>query len=233
MEDTLNRRLTKSTDAHVTGNGHDGQLVGKIKWVEGKKGRGLQIMDTSQYVQVEDANVLHFEDKDFTFIAWINIADFAPDNNPGILSKRVLEAGNGKPCLLWIVDKDTHALEIQMRDNKAPISILTAKTEIKKGEWYHAAVVKDKKNVTFYLNGKEDAKLAHGLLGSFTSDQPLYIGVHHYGNVWNCTLSGTIDEVGIFNKALTGAEIGSVMESISAVSFAGKLARVWGAIKAQ
>ena len=220
------------TTADVTGNGHDGIVVGKVEWVKGKNGTGLKFMDTTQYVEVADAEDLHFGDSDFTFAAWVNIEDFDGDTPPMIMSKRATAAGDGKPVINFGLDLETRVLRVAMRDDKAGLNPFTANTGIKEGVWSHVALVKEKETITFYLNGAEDANLKHGFAGGFTSDDnPFYIGVHKYGGSVNCSLHGTLDEVAIFNKALSGEEIRSLMPNVMAVEASGKLSASWGYIK--
>ena len=130
------------TTVDITGNGHDGMVVGEPEWVEGINGKGLKIMDVSQYVLVRDADDLHFEGNDFTFTAWINIDNFDGAFPPCVLSKRSLQDGDGRPSLIWVVGDDANQVELQMRDNEAGIKSLTAETQLEEKKWYHVALVK-------------------------------------------------------------------------------------------
>ncbi len=221
--------------ADVSGNGLDGTLMGNPEWTDGKTGGGLKINTTADYVLVEDNAILHFEDKDFTWMAWINIDAFVADASAAILTKRNIVAGNGKPTLLWKVDFNTHALALDIRDDGAAngINIVVAKTPLEEGEWYHVALVKNDKSLLFYLNGQLDDELDHDRPGNISSTEPLYIGVHHYGNTWNSSLQGTIDDVAIFSAALSATEVRTAMESLTAVDPQMKLATTWAQVKAR
>lgn len=219
--------------ADVSGNGLDGTLMGNPEWTNGKIGGGLKINTTADYVIVEDDEKLHFEDKDFTWMAWINIDAFVADASAGILTKRNLVAGNGSPTLLWKVDKDTRALALDIRDDDAGngINTVVAKTPLEEGEWYHVALVKDDKDLSFYLNGQLDDTINHDRPGNLSSTEPLYIGIHHYGTTWNSSLQGTIDEVAIFSAALSGADVRAAMENLMAVDPEMKLTVTWAQVK--
>ena len=81
-----------------------------------------------------------------------------------------------------------------------------------------------------YLNGE---LLAEGAKGGdiATNDDPFMIGgAHNY--------IGSIDEVAVFNKALSEGDIGSIIAeglnealSLAVVSSEGKLAATWGGVK--
>jgi len=220
------------TTADATENGHEGTLIGSPTWVDGVNGKALEIMGNTQYVMVEDAEDLHFGEEDFTFMAWVNIDNYGGGTPSGIISKRTMVTGDGQPTLLWVVDNEVSAVEVQIRDDVGAVNILTGEEAIKEGEWHHVAVVKTDKDVTFYVDGIEDMSLDHGLGGSFTAEgHPLYIGVHHYGTTWNCSLNGKLDEVAIFNKALNAVEIASMMQNLTSVEASGKMGTCWGYIK--
>ena len=63
------------------------------------------------------------------------------------------------------------------------------------------------------------------------NDAPIYIGGGYQRPQY--TFNGKIDEIAVFKRALTQAEIQLAMEgSISAVDASGKVATTWGYIKA-
>ena len=101
--------------------------------------------------------------------------------------------------------------------------------------WRHLAGVRDfgKKVLLFYVDGVETATL------NFQHEQPiipeaLVVGAGHRGTIefWQ----GRIDEVAIFNIALTEDDVKNFMENglnALSVSRLGKLAGTWGNIKIQ
>lgn len=220
------------TTADATGNGHEGTLFGSPNWVDGVNGRALEIMGSAQYVAVEDAEDLHFGEEDFTFMAWVNIDNYNGGTPSGIISKRTMVAGNGQPTILWVIDNEAFAMEMQIRDNVGAVNILTGKETVKEGEWHHIAAAKTDNDVIYYVDGVKDLSMDHGFGGSFTAEgHPLYIGVHHYGDTWNCSLNGKIDEVAIFNVALNAVEIITIMKNLLFVEASGKISTCWGDLK--
>ncbi len=75
--------------------------------------------------------------------------------------------------------------------------------------WYHLALVRENNVVTFYEDGISTGTFANN--HSITGSQNLYIGSQHNYSGYN--LDGTMDETGIWNKALTSAEINSLYNS--------------------
>jgi PKD repeat protein len=75
--------------------------------------------------------------------------------------------------------------------------------ELQKDKWYHVCVVKKDNKVALYLNGVK--KFEENVQYSATwANANFYVG----GNIWNCGyFMGTVDEVQIWNKALSEADV--------------------------
>jgi hypothetical protein len=88
---------------------------------------------------------------------------------------------------------------------------LAGTTTIQPNVWYHAAVTYDGTTVTLYLNGQVENSAAR-LLNTFPPQNGLTIGLRPGSAVWN----GQIDEVELFNRALSQAEIQAIYDAGSA-----------------
>ena len=86
--------------------------------------------------------------------------------------------------------------------------------------------------MTLYFNGAPDIEKVIAGDDLKPDDNPLYVGRGHNGAIE--IFNGSIDEVIIYNKALTENEIKEDMAGINlAVLSEGKLAIAWGSIKNQ
>jgi hypothetical protein len=105
--------------------------------------------------------------------------------------------------------------------------------------WYHLAGIADGSgNIKVYLNGEEDGRGSSNLT---TAKINLFIGARHPNSgAAGITdpFPGILDEIAIFNVALTEDDIKDIMTDglkkvvgISAVSTSGKLATTWGEIR--
>ena len=83
------------------------------------------------------------------------------------------------------------------------------KASISTGQWYHFVGVYDGSNVLLYVNGVAYGTPAAltGSLQNTTSE--FFIGKRGFG-LTNTSFDGKIDEVGIFNVALTAQEVSSI-----------------------
>ena len=100
------------------------------------------------------------------------------------------------------------------------------------GAWTHAAITYDGVKANFYINGVPDA---------LEVKQPFTFGVNDESLIMGCDFpggdeyfDGVMDEVFIYSRALTEAEISQVMAgggSVLSVGPSGKLGVTWGLIK--
>ncbi len=110
---------------------------------------------------------------------------------------------------------------------------MSADTPISLGnEWVFLTTTHDGKNtVSFYIDGSFDSEKSQPV--GNPNNFPLLVGQDGVGNFG----AGAIDDVAIFNRALTEDEIKRLMEegvkAFAAVAFSGKLTTTWASIKAQ
>jgi hypothetical protein len=74
--------------------------------------------------------------------------------------------------------------------------------------WTHIAATYDGDAVTIYLNGQLDAMLRVGSIVPGHTTQPVLIG--HTNEVASTFFKGLIDEVGLYRRALSAAEIATL-----------------------
>ncbi|HGE69205.1 TPA: LamG domain-containing protein [Candidatus Poribacteria bacterium] len=204
-----------------------GKSDGKINnatWVAGKYGKALQFNGTNANVEITNTGALSVET--FTLMAWVNVPGFtggwqtiATLNTDGPIRNYGLFINDGSGLIHY-----------SFTSNKAWQSF-NAKSNIVDGKWHHIAATYDKAKFICYVDGKNDGETAINNLKPDTAvNVPVTIG-SWVGGGW---IKGTIDEVALFNNALTPAEIANVMNlglSTTAVNKEGKLTTCWGDLK--
>ena len=102
------------------------------------------------------------------------------------------------------------------------------------GEWHHVVgVVENKKSVRIYLDGElkkttaapDPISIAYG-----AAHKPTIAYTQHLGGIW---YAGAIDEVAVFEEALSDADVRRLHTLALAVEPIGKLAVTWSTLKAQ
>ena len=201
----------------ITGNGHDGDIDGNPKWVEGKFGTGLEFDGEQDKVVVADDAALAIEEN-ITFMAW-----FSP--NEALTSRRLMVKNNS---IFVIFDfGDTNSIDFLVKpDNTFAESTTTDWTV---GEWYHFAGTFDGKTMKVYVNGELEGEADNGVPIA-PSDLDLWIGGDDFGRPTDF-FPGKIDEVRLYEKTLSEADIQKVMETPQDVEARGKLTATWGKLK--
>lgn len=209
-------------------NGNDGEIMGDVEWVDdGKFGKALLFPGVDEnFVEVPTHESLDLTT--FSFMAWIKI------EHTGGYQSIVIKTENGsvENYSGYIMD-GTGVFWTRFTSGGAgqwgfqKWGAVKATDE----EWHHVAGTYDMETVTTYIDGSIEAEPAFNGVPDF-SPGPLNIG--------DCpgypyAVKGLIDDVAVFNVALTQDEIIEVMENglseALAVAPAGKLTVTWGAIK--
>lgn len=206
----------KATD--LTGNGHDGEFAGDPKWVDGVFNTALEFDGVDDHVVVADHDELDITDA-ITLMAW-----FSP--NEALTSRRLMvkndsvfvifDFGNSKDSIDFLAKPDNNFAE-------------STTTDWKIGEWYHFAGTFDGKTLRVYVDGKLEGEGANNIPIT-PSDLELWIGGDDFGRPTD-HFPGKIDEVRLYDKVLSEADIKRVMDTPADVEPQGKLTTTWGRIK--
>ncbi len=216
------------TVADAMGN-HDGTIVGDLEEVDGKVGNAFL------YVQAEDEPSVVIADPDafsciddFTWAAWIKSTDAG-----GVFMAKT--AGSDVPGeKSWQVTGEL-SLEVAWAG-----IVLSGSTAVDDDAWHYVAMVysADDITLTYYVDGGEDASGEADFSGM--GDETgfgIRIGNDPRGGYEFAPFDGVVDEVAIYDRALSGGEInanfsaGGALDTITAVKPADKLASTWGDMK--
>ena len=213
------------------GNFEDGEIFGETEWVAGKFGKALKFDGETVYVRVPfNKKFQMLNVGDFSFAGWF-MADVLPADRgigwSGVLQQMDLN-GTGRT---WMAVHST-------KENGGAFTYLgsgnTWGTPPVAKQWYHFAVVIEEKgdvdNIQFYSNGEPQAPNTRKMdtcEGDFLIGSAKTPGV----NLWQ----GLIDEMVIFDKALTQDDVKQLMDNgvqnRTAVESRNSLATTWGVIK--
>jgi hypothetical protein len=192
----------------LSGGKNDGAISG-VSLTSGITGNALSFTgEKNSYVEIHDSASLGMTDA-MTISAWIN-----PDKVTSY--DRIVAKPHGKfasPHNMYslIFDNAGHArFEGCIGERKTGINGVS---KIPLNEWTHIAATYDGLRLKLYMNGNlESTKDVTG--GICTNDMPIYIGCNVFYSGEN--FNGIIDEVRIYNYALTEDEIKTAMHSSDA-----------------
>jgi len=219
-----------------SGNGNDGTIKGaSFKWVNGKNGGGLLLPGANH--SINTTTVAGVGKTFFSECLWANFADLSTEQQFGYIScigepnarffyfSSWSSAGAPNDCM--------HCGTLDAGGNWGR-GIASARV-FKTKQWYFISSVIDTKNgfIRVYADG---ALVLEQVIA--TGDTPgtpaeIWVGGSPENYQW---INGTIDDVVLFNSALTEADINSIMNNGikgAAVQAQGKLPITWAVIKSQ
>jgi hypothetical protein len=187
--------LAGTTVTDSSGGGQTGTISGAIRTTTGRFGGALSFDGVNDWVTIPDSNPLDLTTA-MTIEAWIRPSQVGTDWRTVLLKEQpgnliyALYAGDGagRPA--------THVFTTADRGTNA-----TTTTAL--NTWTHLAATYDRTTLRLYVNGTQAATRA--LTGNLrTSTGALRIGGN---NIWAEWFNGTIDEIRLYNRALTATEI--------------------------
>jgi hypothetical protein len=192
-----------------SGNGNTGTLTNGPAWSGlGKYGAAVQFDGTDDFVNIADANSLDLTNG-MTIEAWVN-----PTNVTGY--KTVICKENGTNNLAYVLSANNSTSGAANQRPNARIrvgsttSTITGTTKLVLNTWAHIACTYDGTTLRYYQNGVQVSTLA--VTGNITATtNPLRIGGSTaLGSQY---FAGLIDEVRVYNRALSASEIQTDMNT--------------------
>jgi fibronectin type 3 domain-containing protein len=182
-----------------SGNANNGSIAGATWSATGKFGSALSFNGTNNLVSIADSNSLDLT-TGMTLEAWVRPAAL------GTVWRTVLmkeQSGNLIYDLYGNTDKGFPETAVWIAGERAA----RATAGLALNTWAHLASTYDGSTLRLYVNGTQTASLP--LSGTVaTSAGALRIGGN---NVWPEWFSGLIDEVRIYNRALSASEVATDM----------------------
>lgn len=196
-------------------NGHSGALHGTVDFTPGRANAGLTLrLDGNGFVEVPDAPALR--PAQFTLGAWVSPEFQAPGVPLTFLSKGSSGTDPQLPAgtYTWWLGAVDGLATFSVRQGASTVT-LQGRTDIS-GDWHHVAASYDGATIRLYVDGvEEDTRLLTLPLHYDTGTAPLLIG-DLAGSSGSQRFYGLIDDVTLHGRALTPAEIQSLVDGPSA-----------------
>jgi hypothetical protein len=194
----------QGTIAYDSVGDNDGAINGAT-WTTGQIDGALSFDNVGDYVEVTDDPSLRFTQYDsFSVSFWAK-----PSNGGYVFSKlnAYPQSGIFGYALRWLSD----TYKFQFMTQKSGIKnvfVDTSNNSVHPGIWYYGTAVYDNKNMKVYLNAELKGTNFFGLnTGGTSPDNNFAIGVRLLPSILEQYFGGIIDDVIIFNKALSAEEI--------------------------
>ena len=183
-----------------SGNGLHGTVVGNPEWVEGKIGGAIDLDGAGDYVDCGNPPQLTIRDE-LTIMCWFKVASFT----------RTWETILGKGDNSYRLsrgDGTGNGTHMGISGTSASPDYFNAPTIVTDDRWHHIAGVYDGTQAIIYIDGVSD--MVYPSTGQINeSTYPLFIGENSQATGRH--LDGLVDDVRVFNRALTAEEVKSMV----------------------
>lgn len=198
----------------ISGNSNDGLIYG-ANWTGGKYGSALQFDGVDDYAEVPHSSSLNISGS-ITLEAWVL-------TNKLTGSQRILRKAIGVPVSgygLRIISGG--AVQFILWNPGGGYEYLSSTMNLSTGTWYHIVGTYDGKTQRIYINGEEKGK-RESVFAMNTNTYPVTIGSD--SSKIN-PFYGIIDEIRIYNRALTQQEVKAIYQRQSTIYFSPKATRL-------
>jgi hypothetical protein len=179
-------------------------------------GRALDFGSSGSGVEIADSPTLH-SDRQLTVAGWLKVNRFGPDN----YWQSVIWKGNSPDCTtgcenrefsLWVGGRGfLHLTSTPVSQVGAGQLYLNTPDLLQPGEWHHFAAVidADADRMQIYVDGQLQVQGPYEASGIRDTTGPLRFG---RAAPWDAFLNGALDDVSLWNVALTGSQIQTLMQ---------------------
>ncbi|PYK29702.1 MAG: hypothetical protein DME57_09485, partial [Verrucomicrobia bacterium] len=193
-------------DANDSQDSNNGTLQNGATFTTGEVGQAFSLDGTDDYVEVSDSSNISFTGP-FTIDAWIKTTDNTSEH--GIVEKY---DGGGQNGYFFRLASGTGRLVFGICNGVTCESVAGA-TQVSISTFHHVAAIFDGSSLKVYLDGNLDGSASTSIApGDGTN--PLEIGAR--GGSPGNFFSGLVDEVELFNRALSDTEVASIFAAGSA-----------------
>jgi uncharacterized protein YegP (UPF0339 family) len=191
-----------------SGHKNKGTIVG-AEPVDGRNKTGLKFYGPATYVHVPNSKSINISGH-VTFEAWAYFEGETPgdgDNGNQIILSKFSDPGVAQYAVTRFQQRISYSHKLTMSLSIGGWKDHMTDSAIHDGKWYHIAASYDNKTVKIYINGQLVKSIpASGSVRSGNGD--FYIGLNPVTGIGKPeAFNGIIDEVRIYNRALTLAEI--------------------------
>lgn len=212
---------TSGTTAYDSYGSNNGTIVHAILNQSGLIDKCYYFDGVSDYVTFGD--VLNIGTRDYTISSWIKLAGIQKDSYAGntiahIAGKGILGTNNG--CGIYLYNE---VFRGQLRDRYTALSVEST-TNLNDGLWHHVVATVDRDSSTGFnvyidnvLENTEDPTALSS--DDLVTSDAFSLGARNSGTSWNYDFFGNMDQVAVWNKALTSDEVDLLYNSGNGLAY--------------
>ena len=175
----------------------------------GKVAGGLLLDGLDDFVEVADSPELNFGTGDLSIDAWVKTS--AASGIKAIVDKRAGTVYDPNGYILYLYDGN---LRLQLSDGTGGYRNYNSSLFVADGNWRHVAATVDRDDpngLVLYVDGASETFDPRNMSGDLSNEAELLIGKDTF--ITGKNFNGEIDEVELYNRALSGVEIKAIFEA--------------------
>jgi Bacterial Ig-like domain (group 2). len=195
------------TDA--SGNGNNGTAIGNVVFADGVNGKGARF-DGASYIEVNHSDLLNLE-SGFTFSVWIYKEQSKEQMYEPLIVKTDAEQTSHYDAYYFFNNQDRPGVATWQNKN---LKYDTSPQWVDMQKWSLCTVTADSQNIRFYVDGKLIGNKVTGLAFPKSTGK-LFIGFKDNGSFGQIYFKGIMDDLKIFDYAMTPAEVQNEYDTIA------------------
>ncbi len=191
-----------------SGNGNDGTVYGSsLTQDRNGKTNSAYSFNGSNKILINHSKTLDATTAGYSIVAWIKPSSGQPNQYPTVLTKHT--GGQDAYAIQYLLSLESGPYGVKMR-NCLKSTSSNCGNVIDTSKWNYLVLTSDNNVDSYYLNAKLDGTdKAVGVLTNNSANMAIGMAADH--NAWS--YSGLIDDIRIYNRALTEAEIKQLYET--------------------
>jgi RNA polymerase sigma factor (sigma-70 family) len=211
-----------ATSAADSAGKADGKVVGSAAFAEGKIGGALKLDGKGGHVELPNTDVLDkLQEGSFSLAAWFKPENVPPGADSDNDASYAIVAKTGWHLGLYYTSEKkftmAHWLAGEKPDEPVWTGIGAWDEDYEPGHWYHVVGTVDRAGgkVAFYLNGEpiKTLEFTPNAASKKYDKETWKVGIGRPGaQNWSWPAKGSIDDVRIYGRALTAADVKTLYE---------------------
>ena len=190
---------------------NNGTIVNGATWTNGKIGGGLYFDGVNDYV---DAGTFDVSGNEMTISAWFKANNFSV-SDARIISKATGQNEQDHYWMISTIDSGGTKLRFRLKTGGNTSTLISSQT-ISPGVWVHVVGTYDGATMRIYTNGVETGSIPKS--GLLDTNNTVGIRIGDNPGAFRRNFNGVIDDIRIYNRALSPSEISLIYNNSSSGS---------------
>lgn len=196
--------------------GNHGTVTGATLTTDrkGQTNKAYDFPGVSQYIKTPTSSKYTFGTGDFSISAWVKLDAVNTGTAQGVVRMFYNTGVSGDQISAGFFEQSGN-IQVHSRNSTGTIKAVTVKSGASTGAWYHVVLTRTSSTVDGYLDGVAAGTPATGADFNYSSTGVAYIGAisNDDNTAASNFLNGQIDDVRIYNRALSPTEITALYDS--------------------